>query len=61
VDTDGDAGGDPTALNLEELTEETDAICVSVRMEGGGSIYVAMQPRDTVGHLTATQLHRAQP
>ena len=51
VDTDGDAGDDPTTLSLEELIEEADAICVSVRMEGGGSAYVAMQPRDTVSDL----------
>ena len=51
MDTDGDAGDDPTTLSLEELIEEADAICVSVRLEGGGSAYVAMQPLDTVGDL----------
>ena len=42
---------DPTTLSLEEFIEEADALCVSVRLEDGGSVYVAMQPRDTVGDL----------
>ena len=51
VDTDGGAGDDPTTLSLEELIEEADDICVSVRLDDGGSVYVAVQPRDTVGDL----------
>ncbi len=36
MDTDGEAtGGDPATLSLEELTKLADAICVSVRLEGG--------------------------
>ncbi len=47
---DSEVGEDPASLSLEELIEEANAIS-TVRMEEGRRVYVARQPRDTVGRL----------
>ncbi len=48
---DSHVGDDPVQLRPEELIDEADAINITIRMEEGRSVCLAMQPRYIVCRL----------